>query len=116
MPRSDKPISSGSLTDPIASARSQTWTSHASPEDADQFEPDGAAFVDPLTQESVEGVVNLMDPAEPVVTLGKLPSTVAPVFSAPMYEWISIRSIEGTTYTRIDERHEVTADDEVDAP
>ncbi len=111
MPRSDKPISSGSLTDPIASARSRTWTSHASPEDADQLEPDGAAFVDPLTQEPAEGVVNLMDPAEPVVTLGRLPSTTAPVAALPVYEWISIRSIEGTTYTRIDQRHEVTVDD-----
>jgi hypothetical protein len=52
-----------------------------------------------------------MDPAEPVVTLGRLPSTTAPVAALPVYEWISIRSIEGTTYTRIDQRHEVTVDD-----
>jgi hypothetical protein len=113
MPRSDKPISRGNLTDPIASARSRTWTSHASPEDADQLEPDGSAFVDPLTQEPVAAVVNLLNPSEPVVSIqppeprfGRLASRPAFV-ATPVYEWTTVRSIEGGTYKRIDERHEV---------
>jgi hypothetical protein len=117
MPRSDKPISTGNLTDPIASARSRTWTSHASPEDADAFEPDGTSFVDPLTQEPVAAVVNLLDPSEPVVSIqppeprfGRLASRPAFV-AVPVYEWTTVRSIEGRTYMRTDERHQVEAED-----
>ena len=117
MPRSDKPISMGNLTDPISSARSRTWSSHANPEDSEQFEPDGVSLVDPLTQEPVAAVVNLMDPTEPVVTvqtpgpgfsrLASPPISVSP----PVYEWTTVRLIEGRTYLRQDERRRVEADD-----
>ena len=117
MPRSDKPISMGNLTDPISSARSRTWSSHANPEDSEQFEPDGVSLVDPLTQEPVAAVINLMDPSEPVVTV----QTPGPTFSRvpsppisaspPVYEWTTVRSIEGRTYLRLDKRHRVETDD-----
>lgn len=120
MPRSDKPISGGSLTDPITSARSRSWSSHASPEDADQFEPDGVSLVDPLTQEPVEAVVDLVDPVAPVVdhvdpvmpvVAKRRPVPESPrLVRIPVYEWSTVRSIEGRTYTRIDERHEVVDD------
>ncbi len=110
MPRSDKPVSGGSLTDPISSARNRTWTSHTDPEEPDLFEPDGASFVDPLTQEPVEAVVNLLDPEAPEVTVQKPNPSISRVVRPPTYEWTSARSIEGRTYIRVEERHEVDPD------
>jgi hypothetical protein len=113
MPRSDKPISRGSLTDPIVSARSQTWSSHADPEDSDQLEPDGASFVDPLRQEPVAAVVSLVNPKQPVVTVRVQDQSMqrgafSPMFVVPpVYEWMMVRSIEGRTYMRLDERYQV---------
>lgn len=117
MPRSDKPISGGSLTDPVTSARSRSWSSRAAPEDQGHFEPDGLSLVDPLTQAPVESVVNIVDPvptAGPVtnVIAGRMPQT-APVRVGPLpvYEWTSVRTIEGRRYRRVDARHEVTDDE-----
>ena len=113
MPRSDKPISTGSLSDPVTSARSRTWTSHANPEDSEQFEPDGLSLVDPLTQEPVEAVVNLIDPVKPAVTITEPEPNPDPeiVVRPPVYEWLTVQSIDGRTYTRLDERHEVVEDE-----
>ncbi len=107
MPRSDKPISTGSLSDPVAPARSRTWRSHANPEDSDQFEPEGLSLADPLTQEPVEAVVNLMNPTKPTVTIPKPDPAPEIVVRPPVYEWVTVQSIEGRTYMRHDERHEI---------
>jgi hypothetical protein len=69
------------------------------------------SLVDPLTQASVEAVVNLMNPAKPTVTIPKPNPAPAIVVRPPVYEWITVRSIKGRTYMRLDERHEVSEDE-----
>lgn len=110
MPRSDKPISGGSLTDPISSSRNRIWTSHTDPEESNRFEPDGDSAVDPLTQEPVEAVVNLLDPEAPEVTVQKPDPALSLAVRPRSYEWTSVRSIEGRTYVRLEERREVDPD------
>lgn len=107
MPRSDKPISTGNLSDPVSSARGRTWVSHAGPEDSDQYEPDGLVAVDQMTHETVDAVIDLVDPIAPIVTVRPTLPTPPPLKPTATYEWTSIRSIENRTYVRIDERHHV---------
>jgi hypothetical protein len=111
MPRSDKPISTGNLSDPVSSARGRNWASHAGPEHSDQYEPDGLVAVDQLTQETVEGVIDLVDPDAPKVTVVDRKLNPTPVEPIPEYEWTTVRTIEGRMYMRLDERYQVNAED-----
>lgn len=104
MPRPNKPVELGSLTDPITASRPSTWRKHAGPESADEYEPDGAILVDALTHETVEEI-DLTPVDTPLVTIaptaGGFAREPAPV--AVPREWTSGRAIEGRAYRRVDE-------------
>jgi hypothetical protein len=110
MPRSDKPISTGNLTEPVSSSRSRTWSSRDTGIDTDHLEPDGLVVVDPLTHEVAEDetVVNLMDAKAPTVVIRKPEPLLRRPGQTPVYGWTTVREIEGRTYTRRDERHEAS--------
>lgn len=102
MPRPTKSITPGSLTDPVAAARSSVWRKHASPEHAAQYEPDGAILVDALTHETVAHV-DLTEVSKPTVRLVEDPSSSMPeVEPVVAHVWVSERAIEGRTYRRSD--------------
>jgi hypothetical protein len=110
MPQSDKPISTASPTDSVVSAGSRTWSSHANVEDAQNSDQLGLALVDAPTEESVEveTVVNLMEAQAPTVAILNPEPRVQRLELIRVYGWTTVRTIEGRTYTRVDERHEVS--------
>jgi hypothetical protein len=104
MPRPNKPVELGSLTDPISASRPSSWRKHAGPEFASEYEPDGAILVDALTHETV-AVVDVTDAESPKVAIepGLAESDLAPSSPPVVLEWTSERSIDGRTYRRVDE-------------
>jgi len=55
----------------------------------------------------VETIVDLTAPVTPAVSVREPDRHIPQVVRIPVYEWTSVRSIEGRTYKRVDERHEV---------
>jgi hypothetical protein len=103
MPRPNKPVELGSLTDPISPSRPSSWRKYGGPENSSDYEPDGAVLVDSLTHETV-AVVDLTDAESPEVSIAPEPlgadlETVAPPI---LLEWTSERSIDGRKYHRDD--------------
>ncbi len=107
MPRADKPISSGRLNDPVSPSRGHGWAKYSDPGASNEFVPDPGILLDPLTQESVDLVVDLAEPEAPKVAVATPEAPPA----IQVYEWTTVRSIEGRTYMRMDERHRVEAED-----
>jgi hypothetical protein len=110
MPKSDKPISTASPTDSVISAGNRRWSSHANVEDAERSEQLGLTLVDPPTHESleVETVVNLMEAQAPTVVIRNPEPRAQHLELIRGYRWTTVRTIEDRTYTRVDERHEVS--------
>ena len=104
MPRPNKPVELGSLTDPISASRPSSWRKHTSPEFASEYEPDGAILVDALTHETV-AVVDVTDAESPKVEIehGLAVTDLAPSSASVALEWTSVRSIDGRSYHRVDE-------------
>ncbi len=102
MPRPNKPIKPGPLSQPVAASRGSKWAKYAGPENAAQYEPDGVIMVDAFTQETVTEVD--VSAPEPVVTVSEdIPvRLVEPLAPRVTYSWESDRTIEGRSYHRID--------------
>ena len=103
MPRPNKPINPGPLTQPVSASRGSTWAKHAGPEHSDQYEPDGLILVDAMTHETVTEI-DVRDDV-PVVTVSEDVeiTLVEPLTPTVTYVWESSRTIEGRTYRRFDE-------------
>jgi hypothetical protein len=104
MPRPNKPVELGSLTDPISASRPSSWRKHAGPEFASEYEPDGVILVDAMTHETV-AVVDVTDAESPKVSIapGSMGAGLEPLPPPTALEWKSERSIDGRTYHRVDE-------------
>lgn len=101
MPRPDKHIQQGSLTEPVTASRSRTWVKHAGPEFASQYDPDGSILVDAMTHETV-AEVDLTDAERPVVSIAPPPPALIEAPAPIVHTWETERTIEGRMYHRVD--------------